>query len=62
MLTICSKRKTKIEDMTRDEEFAEFQHQRIEALESRIKELEQMVTALEGHLSDALDQGYQFKV
>ena len=48
--------------MTRDEEFAEFQHQRIEALESRIKELEQMVTALEGHLSDALDQGYQFKV
>ena len=48
--------------MTRDEEFAEYQRQRIDTLERKVKELEQMVTALEGHLSGALDQGYQFKV
>ena len=48
--------------MTRDEQQEEYNLLRIEALESRIKELELMVTELESHLRDALDQGYQFKV
>ncbi len=48
--------------MTREEQQEEYNLLRIEALEGRVKELEQMVDALEGHLNIALDQGYKFKV
>ena len=47
---------------SRNEEQEEYNFLRIEALEGKIKELELTVTELESHLSDALDQGYQFKV
>jgi len=48
--------------MTREEELEQYNLLRIEALEGKIKELNLAVEKLEGHLRDALDQGYQFKV
>jgi len=47
---------------SRDEQQEEYNLLRIEALEGKIKELNLAVEKLEGHLRDALDQGYQFKV